>query len=96
MPDSQPVTSIRVSEQDGAIEILLEPGESYYGEWIKGEGGDIDLYRSREDNRVVGAYLPLRHAKVVVTRDCGNCCAVGRRKLSSEDLDRLVEMIRRS
>lgn len=42
-----------------AVEIYLED-VSYYAEWIKGEGGDIAIYRANDDDRVVGAYLPLR------------------------------------
>lgn len=40
------------------LQIFLEDC-SYYAEWIKGEGGDIALYRAMDNNRVVGANLPL-------------------------------------
>jgi hypothetical protein len=44
------------------IHINLEDCESY-SEWIKGEGGDITLQRAMNDNRVIGALLPLRKWK---------------------------------
>ena len=42
------------------LEVVLEDC-AYYAEWIKGEGGDISLYRAMDDNRVIGALLPLRN-----------------------------------
>lgn len=33
---------------------------SYYAQWIRGEDGDVAIYRANDDNRVVGAFLPLR------------------------------------
>lgn len=50
---------IFIDAKDGKdIEIILDCESNYYGEWIKGEGADICLYRDRETHRVVGACLP--------------------------------------
>ena len=48
-----------VDSKNKCISIYLEDC-SYYGEWIKGEGGDIAIYRANDDERVVGAHFPLR------------------------------------
>jgi phenolic acid decarboxylase len=50
---------VTVHEDAKSIEIMLED-VVYYAEWIEGEGGDISLYRAVDDNRVVGAWFPLR------------------------------------
>jgi tetrahydromethanopterin S-methyltransferase subunit F len=47
-----------VDPENKRIDIYLED-VSYHSEWIKGEGGDIGLYRAMDDNRVIGAALPL-------------------------------------
>ena len=46
----------------GVIDITLEDVACYH-EWIKGEGADISIWRAMNDNRVVGATLPLRNWK---------------------------------
>lgn len=51
--------SILIDTKNKFVEIHLEDC-AYYAEWIKGEGGDISIYRANDDNRVVGAFLPLR------------------------------------
>lgn len=48
---------INIREDINRCEIILED-VSYYGEWIKGEAGDIALYRAIDDDRIVGAFLP--------------------------------------
>ena len=42
-----------------AVDIFLED-VSFYAEWLKGEGADMAVYRAQDDDRVVGARLPLR------------------------------------
>jgi hypothetical protein len=46
----------------GIVEIILEDAPCYH-DWIKGEGADISIWRAMDDNRVVGATLPLRNWK---------------------------------
>lgn len=65
-PDS---TVIRVSEEGHSITIHLEPNVQEYGDWINGEGADICLLRARDDDRVVGACLPLTHKSVYLIAD---------------------------
>lgn len=49
-----------VDPENKYVEIVLED-VSYHAEWIKGEGADIAIYHALSpDNRVVGAFLPLR------------------------------------
>lgn len=50
---------IEVDPINKRVHIFLEDC-SYHAEWIKGESGDVALYRANDDNRVVGAFLPLR------------------------------------
>lgn len=51
---------VMVDPENKCVEIVLED-VSYYAEWIKGEGADIAIYHAiSPDNRVVGAFLPLR------------------------------------
>lgn len=40
---------------------IMTEDVAFYAEWIKGEGGDISLYRALDDNRLIGALLPLRN-----------------------------------
>lgn len=51
--------TVRVDELGKGVDINLDTSRMYNGEWIEGEGGDICLYRDRETNKVIGAYLPL-------------------------------------
>lgn len=48
-----------IDPENKTIAIFLEDC-SYHAEWIRGEGADIALYRANDDDRVVGAMLPLR------------------------------------
>ena len=41
---------------------------NHYGDWIKGEGADICLYRDMETNKVVGCHLPLYQKNLIVSR----------------------------
>jgi hypothetical protein len=43
----------------GIVEIALEDVPCHH-EWIKGEGADMSIWRALDDDRVVGATLPLR------------------------------------
>lgn len=51
--------NVLVDTENKFVQIFLEDC-SFYAEWIKGEGADIAIYRANDDNRVVGAMLPLR------------------------------------
>jgi hypothetical protein len=44
----------------GTVEITLEDVSCHH-EWIKGEGADSSVWRAMDDDRVVGATLPLRN-----------------------------------
>ena len=59
-----PCTSLLMDEQGGAVELLTDTKAIYYGEWIKGEGADICLYRERETGRIVGCRLPMHHTEL--------------------------------
>lgn len=59
MKDVPESASVLIHSDGNAIQIHLTNKSNYYGEWIKGEGADICLYRDRETNRVVGCMLPL-------------------------------------
>jgi len=50
---------VLIDSESKHIQIFLEDCP-FYAEWIKGEGGDISLYRALDGDRVVGAMLPLR------------------------------------
>lgn len=54
-----PMMSLHIDEKNNSVELILDTKISYYGEWIKGEGGDICLYRDQETKKVIGCYLPL-------------------------------------
>lgn len=56
-----------VDFRSSAVELILDTKANYYGEWIKGEGGDICLYRDQETKKVVGCYLPLYQKKLLVS-----------------------------
>lgn len=55
--------SILIDQRVKCLDIILEDC-AYYFEWIKGEGGDIGLYRAvyacedKKAERVIGARLP--------------------------------------
>lgn len=51
--------ALTVHEEGDAVELILDTGVSTYGQWIKGEGADICLYRCQETDRVIGCRLPL-------------------------------------
>jgi hypothetical protein len=51
--------SLFVNEAGRCVDVFLED-VPFYGEWIKGEGADICLHRAQDDDRIVGATLPLR------------------------------------
>ena len=50
---------IILNSDDKTLTIHMEDC-SYYADWIKGEGADIAIYRANDDNRIVGAILPLK------------------------------------
>jgi hypothetical protein len=54
----KPIASVSYSKDGNALEVTLTNETSCYGDWIKGEGGDICLYRDQATNKVVGAHLP--------------------------------------
>jgi len=58
-----------VSEAGDAVELYLDTSIATYSEWIKGEGADIGLMRSRETDRVVGVRLPLLRRNLCVHHD---------------------------
>lgn len=66
--EQPPVMSLLIDEQSDSVELVLDTKRDYYGEWIKGEGGDICLYREMETKKVVGCYLPLYQRELRVTR----------------------------
>lgn len=51
---------VEANEVGQCVSIFTE-NVPYHAEWIKGEGGDISLYRAMDDNRIIGAHLPLRN-----------------------------------
>ncbi len=58
MKEFQPHIMIDIENQ--LVHIFLEECESY-SEWIKGEEAHVALKRAMDDNRVVGALLPLKN-----------------------------------
>lgn len=62
---AKPIASVCFSKEGYSLEVTLDNTKSYYGDWIKGEGGDISLYRDQETDKVVGAHLPC-YAKTLV------------------------------
>ncbi len=67
--DRPPTMALFISEEGQSVSLILDSSKAYYGEWIKGEGGDICLYRDRETKKVVGCHLPLYQRRLAV--DCG-------------------------
>lgn len=61
-------TTLCINELGHSVELLLDNKANYYGEWIKGEGGDICLYRDSETDKVIGCCLPLYHKNLIVGR----------------------------
>jgi uncharacterized protein (DUF433 family) len=59
--------ALHVSEDGKSVDLVLDTSRAYYGEWIKGEGADICLYRDMDTNEVVGCHLPLMDRKLVVS-----------------------------
>jgi len=51
---------IDIDAENKAISIFLED-TAQYSEWIKGEGADICIYRAINNDRIVGARLPLHN-----------------------------------
>lgn len=64
-----PCMAVCVSEAGDAVELYLDTSIATYSEWIKGEGADIGLMRSRETDRVVGVRLPLLRRNLCVHHD---------------------------
>jgi hypothetical protein len=50
---------VLVDVDNRRVEVILE-NVQYYGEWLKGEGGDMAIYRAMDDNRVIGGVFELR------------------------------------
>lgn len=63
-----PMMTLHINEPSSSVELFLDTKVNYYGEWIKGEGGDICLYRDMETNKVVGCHLPLYQKELHVSR----------------------------
>lgn len=63
-----PCMAIYIDEENGTIDLVLDTSRPVYGEWIKGEGGDICLYRDRESKKVMGCHLPLYQTKLIINR----------------------------
>lgn len=62
-----PCTSLRISDEGAAVDLRLDTKVAVYGEWIKGEGADICLYRNVETERVVGCHLPLMNRELRIS-----------------------------
>lgn len=63
-----PVMSLLIDEEGVCVDLVLDTTRSYYGDWIKGEGGDICLYRDMDTKKVVGCHLPLYQRSLMVSR----------------------------
>jgi len=50
--------ALYVNEAGRCVQVVLED-VPYRAEWIPGEGADVALYRALDDDRIVGANLPL-------------------------------------
>lgn len=62
MPPVKKTNTIMVlTSNEGQCVTILTEAVATHAEWIKGEGADICLYRALDDNRLVGALLPLRN-----------------------------------
>ena len=61
-----PRMSLLIDRDGGSVELILDTSIPTYGEWIKGEGGDICLYRDQETHKVMGACLPLYQSHLTV------------------------------
>jgi len=68
LPPKPPATLLLMDEPGHSVELMLDTERSYYGEWIRGEGGDICLYRDRETDKVIGCCLPMYQKELRVTR----------------------------
>lgn len=67
--DLKPIASIIVSRDGNSMDVCLDTSLSTYGEWIKGEGGDISLTREQETNKLAGAHLPLYAKTLMIAGD---------------------------
>jgi hypothetical protein len=63
-----PSTTVCIDEEGKAVELFTDNKVSYYGEWIKGEGADICIYRERQTEKVIGVRLLLRYENLIVGR----------------------------
>ena len=61
--------SLYVNNDGNSVELVLDTSVPTYGDWIKGEGGDISLIRSRETGKVMGCRLPLYNKKLCIYHD---------------------------
>ena len=66
---AEPCVAIRVDREGRGLEVILDTSIPFNGEWIPGECGDVCLYRSRSDNKLVGAFFPLLNDKLSVWTD---------------------------
>lgn len=66
-----PCGSIYIHSDGKSMDVTLNTHANYYGEWIKGEGGDICLYRDQETKKVVGAHLPFYLDEIIVGAEDG-------------------------
>ncbi len=65
----QSCMALSVSEEGKHVELILDTSIATYGDWIKGEGGDICLLRCQKTDRVVGCHLPLMDRKLCIHHD---------------------------
>ena len=57
---------LSVDEDAKSVELIMDTSIDTRAEWIPGEGGDVCLYRSQEDEHVVGVRLPLKRTNLAV------------------------------
>lgn len=66
--DVPPCTTLFMDEEGDAVVLRLDNKRATYGDWIKGEGADICLYRDMETHKVMGCRLPLYQKELRVDR----------------------------
>lgn len=75
---------LHIQKEGASVDLILDTARGYYSEWIKGEGGDICLYRDRDHHNVIGCHLPLYNERLVVHYDGPMRINEGFRKEASE------------
>lgn len=64
-----PCLLLDVDMPNNTVTLLLDTNEDCYGSYIKGERGDVCLYRRRSDDLVAGVMLPLYQKQLMVFYD---------------------------